>query len=848
MIFLPVLALLLVSGFRQYQQVMADFENDTDRLINLFVEEQVNISTQTYQLLTILSHVPAVSDLDIPQCNALLKQIHRENPEYSTIVVSDRDGLIDCCSIPIPTTIDVSDRSWFKRIKNDRDFVIDNFLISRSAEKASLPFAYPIFDSAGNVKAAIGAAFDLESYNDWFQRIDISENFRVLLTDRRNIVLYQSDSENQCLGKSLSECRGIYVPSSALGEGSFETTAKDGEERIYKFNWLQVGQENNEVCFIVSISKKKMLSAVLNPLLLQLAILALIATTTLLFAWVSGKKILLDPINALIMKTKEIKKGRWTSVAEDNNFPLELGMLSSAFDEMVVDLSEKEEALSASEEHLRVLFSHAADSIYVAGMDGHLIDINLAACKATGYSEDELLKMNVIDLDMERTSKDDLGDFYASLLPGQQAQLTTTHRAKDGSLYPVEITISRIETPGGARVMGIARDISERLELEERTRQTLKLESVGRLAGGIAHDLNNLLTPILGYGELIRRDDHVRGKTRTRVQHILKAGAGARDLVKQLLAFSRKQFLEYKPLEINRVIEEFQELIRRTIREDIEISLSLSPGLRPVLADSGQIEQVIMNLSVNAADAMPKGGTLSIATSMVDLDEGYASLHQGVHPGTYTMMSFSDTGHGMDQKIQAQVFEPFFSTKGEQGTGLGLSTVYGIVKQHNGHIWIYSEVGIGTTFKVYFPILPEGEDAQEKLFEPSASDQLLRGSETILLVEDNEQVREITYDALTEYGYAIISASGGEDALAKIALTDQAVQLLLTDVVMPGMNGKELYRSLSQDIPSLKVLYMSGYTDDIIGQHDVLAKGAQFIQKPFTIFSMLKKIRDVIDA
>jgi signal transduction histidine kinase len=452
----------------------------------------------------------------------------------------------------------------------------------------------------------------------------------------------------------------------------------------------------------------------------------------------------------------------------------------------------------------------------------------------------------VTDLDKDHSNEKALGNFFATMLPGKHVPLLSVHRKKDGTLFPVEITVARIETPSGPRIMGIAREITERIKIEERSKQTQKMESIGRLAGGIAHDLNNLLTPIIGYAELIKIDIQTQEQTKGKIEHILKAGTGARDLVRQLLAFSRKQVLEYKPLDINQVLDGFQNLIRRTIREDIDIAISKSSELSLVMADIGQIEQVIMNLSVNAADAMPEGGTLSIETSIEHLDEKYAENHQSVIPGKHAMISFSDTGYGMDKETISHIFEPFFSTKGDQGTGLGLSTVYGIIKQHNGNIWVYSEPGIGTTFKVYLPALGEEEELlKTQKSAPATKD--LRGSETILLVEDNEQVRETAYDILKQQGYTILKATGGEEAITIIASTDQPVHLLLTDVVMPDMNGKQLYDTLSQIYPSLKVLYMSGYTNDIIVHHGVLDEGVQLIQKPFTNHSFLNKVRYVID-
>lgn len=868
LIFLPILAAILVTGFRQYQQSLQDFEGDTIRVIDAFMKEQVNISTRTQQLFTILSHVPAVKDLDIPLCNSLLQNIHKETPQYSTIVVANGEGLIDCCAIPLKKTINVTDRSWFKRITKEREFIIDNYLISRSAKKASLPFAYPIFDEDGNLKAAIGAAYNLTYYNELFEKIDIPKEYQIILTDRKGMVLYQSTTDKQCLGKSLNDCQGFNVPHSGSQQKTFEVKDAEGIDQVYMFDWLQVGRDNNEICFLVGVPRQRMVSDVLTTLFVNLSILAFIGFSSLLIAWFASRKFLLIPINSLVQKTNEIKMGTWVQSEKESNLPLELKRLSTAFDEMVADLSQKEKErdkalseakhellirkqvekdLTESEEHLKVLFEQASDPIYVCTMDGRLINVNTAACMATGYCQDELLQLNVTDLDVDHSTKNTLGDFFTTLSPGKQVPLLSIHRKKDGTIFPVEITVARIETPSGSRVMGIARDITERIQIEERSKQTQKMESVGRLAGGIAHDLNNLLTPILGYAELMKVEKETPHQTKAKIEHILKAGTGARDLVRQLLAFSRKQVLEYKPLDINQVLDDFQNLIRRTLRENIEIAISKSPENLLVKADIGQLEQVIMNLSVNAADAMPEGGTLSIETSIEELDEKYAEKHQGVTPGKHAMISFSDTGHGMDKETLSQIFEPFFSTKGEQGTGLGLATVYGIIKQHNGNIWVYSEPGIGTTFKIYLPFLRE-EEEHRKTQKATSESKDLSGSETILLVEDNEQVRDTAYDILEQQGYKVLRATGGEEAITKIASTDQPVHLLLTDVVMPDMNGKQLYDNLSQTYPSLKVLYMSGYTDDIIVHHGVLDEGVYLLQKPFSNHSILSKVREVIDT
>lgn len=384
---------------------------------------------------------------------------------------------------------------------------------------------------------------------------------------------------------------------------------------------------------------------------------------------------------------------------------------------------------------------------------------------------------------------------------------------------------------------------AEKENLEKQMVQAQKLESIGRLAGGVAHDLNNMLSPIIGYGELLMEDLSDDLQKHERLQQIVQAGYRARDLVGHLLAFSRRQTLAYTRLNLNQALERFEKLLRRTIREDIELTILPSSDLQTINGDVGQIEQVIMNLCVNAQDAMPDGGKLTIETTMVDLDDGYLPDHPSVQEGRYVMLAVSDTGVGMDADTQSQIFEPFFSTKGEQGTGLGLATVYGIVKQHGGNIWVYSEPGRGTTFKVYLPItegVPDDNVVQPKPVRD------LKGTETILLAEDNTLVRELAADILRRQGYQLMVAKNGLEALGMLKSYHGPLDLLLTDVVMPDINGKTLFTRLTEQFPDLRVLFMSGYTNDVIAHKGVLDEGIHFIQKPFTVHGLADKVREVL--
>jgi two-component system, cell cycle sensor histidine kinase and response regulator CckA len=389
----------------------------------------------------------------------------------------------------------------------------------------------------------------------------------------------------------------------------------------------------------------------------------------------------------------------------------------------------------------------------------------------------------------------------------------------------------------------IVEDVTERRALEEQLRQSQKMEAVGRLAGGVAHDFNNLLTVIKGYSELLLDELKESESQREEVEEIRKAADRAAMLTRQLLAFSRQQVLAPKVLDMNSIVSEMDKLLRRLLGEDIGLFTSLEPALGRVKADPGQIEQVIMNLAVNARDAMPRGGKLTIETANAELDETYAHEHVGAKAGSFVMLAVSDNGQGMTEQVRERVFEPFFTTKEMgKGTGLGLSTVYGIVKQSDGYVWVYSEPGVGTSFKVYLPRVDAPIEAAAK--KPTTTE--LNGTETVLLVEDEDGVRALVRQVLQKRGYTVLEARSGKDALLECERQQGKIDLLLTDVVLEQMSGRELAEKLSPLRPEMKVLYISGYTDDAIVHHGVLTAGKAFLQKPFTTEALARKIRSVL--
>jgi two-component system, cell cycle sensor histidine kinase and response regulator CckA len=512
-----------------------------------------------------------------------------------------------------------------------------------------------------------------------------------------------------------------------------------------------------------------------------------------------------------------------------------------------------EEALKRSESRYRHLFENNPYPMWVYDAETlRFLAVNNAAVYRYGYSKDEFLAMTILDI-----RPDEEVSRARERAKSTMAAIDTTenwhHRKKDGSVIKVEITSHALDWEGRKSRLVLAHDITERLAAqealrasEEQLRQSQKLESIGILAGGMAHDFNNMLTAINGYSDLILRKIDKESPIRKNVEEIKKAGERSAELTGQLLAFSRRQILQPKVLDLNETIKETTSLIRRLIGEDIQIVKNLEPELWRIEADPGQIAQVLMNLAVNSRDAMPGGGSLMIETSNVVLDKEYASRHIDVAPGPFVMLAVSDTGLGMDEQTRRRVFEPFFTTKPVgRGTGLGLSTVYGIVKQSGGNIWVYSEPGQGTTFKIYLPqakmmaAVPDLESSQREMH---------IGSETILLVEDEESVRGLAREILESCGYTVIEASDGAEALEKFAPVCDTVAMLITDVIMPKMGGRELSERLKKSCPDIKILFTSGYTDDAVLRHGITDAGANFLQKPFTYKSLARTVRSMLDG
>ncbi len=516
--------------------------------------------------------------------------------------------------------------------------------------------------------------------------------------------------------------------------------------------------------------------------------------------------------------------------------------------EDITQRREAEERLRQSEDRYRTLFDESIDAIYISTPSGRMLDINSAGLRLFGYnSKEELLGEESLETYYENPIE---RRKFMSVLEteGFVRDFETRLRRKDGQVLAILDSATAVHNGNGEIVAyrGILRDITERKRLEEQLFQSQKLESLGQLTSGIAHDFNNVLGGIIGFAELALGKIDEKNPVYNYLKRIYSLADRAAKITKQLLAFARRQILMPKDINLNSLIHDLIELLPRLMGEHVEISFIPGKDLATIHADPSQIEQVIINLAVNAADAMPDGGRLTIGSTNAFLDEFFCRVHSNVQPGSYVMISVSDTGTGIDPSIVGRIYEPFFTTKDVgRGTGLGLSVVHGIIRQHGGAINVYSEVGKGTTFKLYFPAIARhpNENQQE-----SEKQQILRtGNETILIVEDNEDLREFMQDLLEGSGYSVRLAGDGEEGISEFRKYPREVSLIITDVMMPKMSGKELKESIDLEFPGTKFLFISGYTESVVHHGFVLASQVDFLQKPFSAYQFSDKVRKILD-
>jgi len=602
---------------------------------------------------------------------------------------------------------------------------------------------------------------------------------------------------------------------------------------------------NLPLYFVTEIPKSEAFQHIYTSLniLGTILLLTLISAIAIIFILVRQ---IVQPLESLATTARDISRGDYSKKAQLSNIK-EFWELSHAFNSMTGRLHETIENLESQIDFIENVFESLGHPLYVIDTSDYTVKMANSAAGFGKLTSDSKCYMLTHKSDTPCGGPDHPCTIEEIKKTGKPTMMQHQHCADEGGTKRVfEVYGYPIFNAEGevTQVIEYNIDVTEKMGLEDQLRQGQKLEAIGSLASGVAHDFNNLLTTILGYGELVlmklTKDDPQREK----IEAIYEAGQKASTLTRQLLAFSRKQVLEMKVVNINDLLENLTKMLRRVIGENVEINMHLEPDTGNIMADPGQIEQIVMNLAINARDALPSGGSITIETQETTLDEEYCKHHAEVEPGKYAALYVTDNGIGMSTELMEKIFDPFFTTKAKgTGTGLGLSTVYGIVKQHNGHIYVYSEMGRGTTFKIYFPKVQKAAVDEDVQILPAME----KGTEAILITDDEASIRQLIRDTLEPLGYIVFEAANGEEALEFFNRTEARIDMLLTDVIMPKMTGKKLAEALLAQNPQLKVLYMSGYTDNVIVHQGVLESNLEFINKPLVPSILTKKIREVLD-
>ncbi|MEP6619478.1 MAG: ATP-binding protein [bacterium] len=781
--------------------------------------------------------------------DALLTSVSNQlGPRFRQVLVADTLGRTIGLSNAAPgfNRPNVGDRKYFRDALTSPTIVVGEVVMGRISHEYTIGIGRVVLGRDGRPRGVVAASTTLEQLRLLLIPLDLPPGAVITLIDEHGIVLARSIEGKKWVSKDVSSLPSIRA-TMAEGEGVRELSGIDGVTRLSGYAtaarvpWHVYVGIPNEIA-LAQVNER-------NTRALLLGLASLIASIGL--AWLLARRIA-GPVIALTSDANAFAAGE---LAHRSNVNVggELGQLAATFNRMAFALQRRRNELSESERRYRTLFDTLPMSMWVYDVDSlHYLAVNQAAIDRYGYSREEFLAMTLVDL----RPAEDVENFRVTVNDAVGVRMRSRryrHQTKSGELLEVEISSDDLIDGYGTTRLVVAIDVTERLRTEEalrasqeQLRQSQKMEAVGSLAGGIAHDFNNLLTGILGYCDLALEAIPEGTEANDDVKEIRRAGQRAAELTHQLLAFSRRQMLKPMVFGLNGAVEGTERILRRLISESITLEIDLASPSPFVRADPSQVEQVILNLAVNARDAMPRGGQLILSIAEISLAHERAVVGGTLAAGTYASLTVRDTGTGIPMDIRDRLFEPFFTTKERgRGTGLGLATVYGIVQQSGGGIEVESEVGVGSVFTVYFPSVSGQEEAVvvHRGHQPSA-----RGQGTVLLAEDDDAVRAIARTTLERVGYHVLSACDGPTALALAEAYEAPIHLLLTDVIMPGMNGRELAERLSLQRPGLPVLFVSGYTDNVLADHGLPAMETVLLDKPFTPATLTTAVAALLNA
>jgi PAS domain S-box-containing protein len=855
-----MLGILTWSGLHLRQEALARARVQSQRLADTLAAQQEVVAAGVQQLLIALAQFPGIQRRD-PAVQPMLEELLHSSPQLLNVLVADREGVVwaraagrDAATGLVGQR--VLDRRYFQQAISSGRLSSGEYVVSRSTHRPTLHFAFPYRDAQGRVAGVIAVALALETYRPLPERSPLPPDSSYLLLDRRGIILARASDQERYQGKPFLPAT-FAAMLAAPDAGTDIAMTMVGDERVVAWRKLRLPGEPEPYLYIrVGLPVAAVLEAANHQLTRNLALsLALLLPALGLVVW-AGKRWVVDPLRLLEAASARMASGDLAVRVGDQVQGGELGSLAAAFDRMAGQLALREQALAESQRSYREILDGTQDAIFVHdAATGRILDVNRGVERLFGYTREELLD-DTVDLisvnEPPYTQAEAARRIGLAVTEGPQLFEWSTRR-KGGERFWSEVRLGSATIGGALRVLATVHDISARKRaeaeaqrLQGQLQQAQKLESVGRLAGGVAHDINNMLSVILGEAELLQAELPEGHPGRKAAQEIEAAGTRSRDITRQLLAFSRKQVIAPRPVALADHLAGARSTLARLIGEDLRLTFSPAPGTWPVRIDPAQVDQVIMNLVVNARDAMPAGGEIRVETRNVTLDEHACQTHPAWRPGEYVRISVTDQGVGMDPETLAHAFEPFFTTKGTgHGTGLGLATVYGIATQNGGFVDVASAPGQGATFDVYLPRSPD----------PTVMADASRGSDAgktrgaggvILLVEDDEPVRRTALRMLESLGYGVVVADTPEQALARCRDATNRIDLLLTDVVMPGMKGPELRQRIEALRPGLPTVFMSGHTADAILAAGVAEGRVRFLQKPFSRNDLAERIDEAL--
>jgi PAS domain S-box-containing protein len=845
---LPALAAVVYYTLTEYENAAEEAEVQLLRLAEVVALRHQDIAEEAGSVLSLLAASGEVGPDDPERCRRFVNRLMASgaiNTEtLSGVSAVDPGGIVYCSSLQLPEPISIGDRAYFQRTLDTRRPIVGAALTGRATGRPTVPVAYPVLGADNDLEAVLIGALNLPDVVRTALP-NLPEDAVVMLVTEDGLVLGRHPDPQDWQGSTLVEEPLV----RALGgepRTVMELVGLDGVERIYATQRTEIG--DHTVYAVTGFATDSVYAEPRRTLTVGITLVIAAALAAIALGSILGRNLVARSVGVLADAASRIAAGDLSVRVPEPARGDELASLAHGFNAMAMALEEREAALSDSELRYRQLVELVPAAIW-AHADGRIVFVNDQAVRMFGASRaDDLVGLSLetlihpddLPLARERTRR--VVHDPEGILPATEMRF----RRRDGRTILVEAQAVRFYRAGAPHVLSAGRDITAQRSAEEQLRQAQKMDSVGRLSGGIAHDFNNLLTVIIGNLESALESG--ADGARDALDNALQAAERGATLTQRLLAFSRRQALMPEEVDLNRLVAGMDDMLRRTLGEDIEVAMRLDPRLWSTMVDRGQLETALLNLVINARDAMPEGGKLTIETGNVQLDDSYASMNADVEPGHYAMLSVADTGCGMAPEVAERATEPFFTTKEVgKGTGLGLSVVYGFVKQSRGHMKIYSEVGVGTSVRIYLPRLEAGDaaGAAEKSPEPATAPG--RG-ETVLVVEDEPSLRAMVVRQLQDLGYRVLHAPDGATA-QRILRTEPVIDLLFTDVVMPGgINGRALAEDARRLRPGLPVLFTSGYAETALLHHGRLEPGMHLLTKPFKKQDLARKIRALLDS